>query len=123
VKALAAARGAVLATPGQATQPNELDLQRIVRLLQQRARYRYVQPLVDCCDGGYRIQSPCCSRNVDVEGGMIDIALLEYETVPACWALYRKDHAAGLWMPHARMPRLAEALDLLNHDPQRVFWR
>jgi len=122
MKALAASRGSLSVPPGHATQPNELDLQRIVRLLKQRARYRYVRPLVDCCERGYRIQSPCCSRNVDAGGGVIDIALLEYDAGPVRWSLYRKDHGAGQWRLHLQTARLAEAIDQLNLDPQRLFW-
>lgn len=123
MKALAALSGATPAARGAASQPNELDLRRIVRQLRQRVRYRYVRPRVDCCEGGYRIQSPCCSRNIDADGGVIDIALLAYESGPACWALYRKDHGSGQWLPQLRAVRLDEALDLLNRDPQRLFWR
>ena len=41
-----------LAKFGQAHQPNELDLRRVVRVLEKRARYRYVTPVVEACENG-----------------------------------------------------------------------
>jgi hypothetical protein len=63
-----------------AAHPNQLDHKRIERALSQRERYRYVTPQViaDDEEHGYRIESPCCSRNVEPAGGIIDIALLKY---------------------------------------------
>ena len=60
--------------------PNQLDCKRIERALGRRERYRYVTPQVipDEEEHGYRIESPCCSRNVEPSGGIIDIALLKY---------------------------------------------
>ena len=63
---------------GHARQPNEFDLQRVIRLLEKRVRYRYVTPMVEICDSGYRIQSACCSRNIDAEGGDKFLAQLPY---------------------------------------------
>ena len=111
------------AARGQATQPNELDLRRILRLLEKRARYRYVMALVDTCENGYRIQSPCCSRKIDAAGGVIDIAWLEYDPLLNAWNLYRKDHGLNCWQFYLRVPRLGEAIDRLNLDPERVFWQ
>jgi hypothetical protein len=108
---------------GQMRQPNELDLRRIVRQLEKRARYRYVMPLVDACENGYRIQSPCCSRNVDAGGGIIDIAWLEYDMALDVWMLYRKEHALGRWQFHVQAQRLSEVMDCLIRDPARVFWQ
>ena len=51
--------------------PNDLDRKRIERALAKRARYRYVLPRVLPEARGYRIESPCCSRNIDAEGGVI----------------------------------------------------
>ena len=45
--------------------PNDLDRKRIERALKVRKRYRYVTPNVTTTVGGYRIESPCCSRNID----------------------------------------------------------
>lgn len=111
------------AARGQALQPNELDLRRIVRLLEKRARYRYVMPLVDTCENGYRIQSPCCSRNIDADGGIIDIAMLEYDAQLDVWKLYRKDHALDRWQFHVLAQRLGEVMDCLAQDTARAFWQ
>jgi hypothetical protein len=108
---------------GGARQPNELDLRRILRLLRQRTRYRYVAAAVEPAVGGYRIVSPCCSRTIDHSGGIIDIARLEYDEPLALWRLYRKDHARNEWLLHFSAPRLAPLMDCLNDDPARVFWQ
>ena len=110
------------AFPAGAVQPNELDLRRIVRALDERARYRYVEPRVQAVDGGYRIVSPCCSRNIDEAGGDIDIARIEYAPAFGEWHLYRKDHQTGGWVLHACLPLIGQALAELCRDPQRVFW-
>jgi len=52
-------------------------LVRILGALQERVRYRYVQPVVVPAACGWKIVSPCCSRNVDPHGGIIDVAWLE----------------------------------------------
>jgi hypothetical protein len=101
-------------------QPNQVDRKRIERKLKNRARYRYVHPSVISENGGYRIESPCCSRNVDHEGGVIDIARLEYAN--GVWRLYRKDHRQNLWLLHAETATLSAALDILLPDSERVFW-
>jgi hypothetical protein len=111
------------AAGGQAFQPNELDLRRIVRMLEKRARYRYVTPMVDTCENGYRIQSPCCSRNIDAAGGVIDVAWLEYDVPLNAWKLYRKDHAQNRWQFYLQAQRLGDAIDALNLDPERLFWQ
>lgn len=107
----------------QPAQPNELDLRRIVRLLELRVRYRYVKPLVVASASGYRIQSPCCSRNIDADGAIIDIAWLEYDVRIERWNLFRKDHAQGAWQLYFQGSRLADAMKWLNEDPARVFWQ
>lgn len=102
--------------------PNEVDCKRIQRSLTDRQRYRYVAPSVYPAQNGYRVESPCCSRNVDKEGGVIDIAQLEYLPRQGTWLLYRKDHALGCWKTYMVLDTLAEALDLLKGDPRRMFW-
>lgn len=104
-------------------QPNEFDFRRIQRALEQRRRYRYVTPLLFKTANGYRIQSPCCSRNVDPDGGVIDIALLLFDERTGNWRLLRKDHAIGVWELDSEFPRLAELLDHLNEDAARRFWQ
>jgi hypothetical protein len=106
-----------------ARHPNELDLRRIVRALQDRKRYRYVQPQVFPHEDGYLIRSACCSRNVDPDGGEVDVALLRWRDSPPGWALYRKDHAAARWIIDSAFVRLPELFDRLNADPDRLFWQ
>ncbi|MBC9876496.1 hypothetical protein G8O24_03930 [Bradyrhizobium sp. INPA01-394B] len=103
--------------------PNELDSRRIERALRSRQRYRYVSPNVEGVAGGYLIQSPCCSRNIDTEGGVIEIALLHYDGASATWQLLRKDHERGVWVLHSIHQQLASVTDVLNADPERVFWQ
>ena len=110
-----------MATPlHPAIQPNQVDRKRIERKLKNRARYRYVHPRIVPEDGGYRIESPCCSRNVDHDGGVIDIARLEYAA--PLWRLYRKDHPCNAWLLYAETATLMAALDILLPDTDRVFW-
>jgi hypothetical protein len=103
--------------------PNELDHRRIERALDGRKRYRYVSPRVLDVEGGYRIESPCCSRNIDPEGGVIDVALLLFDEASGAWQLFGKDHGRGVWRLHSTHPRLAELLTGLNADPERRFWQ
>lgn len=104
-----------------AAHPNELDLRRISRLLKKRARYHYVSPSVEAVPGGYRIVSPCCSRNIDHSGGQIEIARIEWEA--GVWTLYSRDHAHTQWLMHAQAGRLDRLMECLNEDSQRVFWQ
>lgn len=109
-------------TPPAYPHPNEVDCRRIERALAHRLRYRYVAPRVHPEDRGYRIESPCCSRNIDKDGGVIDIARIEYRTGESVWCLYRKDHRSAQWKPYEAFASLAQLLDRLNSDPQRMFW-
>jgi hypothetical protein len=113
------------ANSGLTTQlhPNEFDRKRIERALEARQRYRYVAPCVVAIEDGYRIESPCCSRNVDAEGGIIDVALIEYHAPLKTWHLYRKDHVQAEWILESSYGRLHEALDKLKEDPDRLFWQ
>lgn len=103
--------------------PNEFDRRRIERTIEHRKRYRYVKPEVHACEHGYVIQSSCCSRNIDPDGGVIDIAKLEYRSDRRCWWLYYKDHRIGHWIRYGEYPSLHLILDLLNHDSDRRFWQ
>jgi hypothetical protein len=106
------------------SQPNELDRMRIVRTLVARKRYRYVSPTVKAVQDGYLIESPCCSRRVDPEGGVIDVAFVRFvHDAQQPWYLYRKVHDWGTWELHATYDRLQELLAVLNDDPDRVFWQ
>jgi hypothetical protein len=119
--------GAAMAMPaaliGAGRQPNEVDLRRIARRLDKRARYRYVAPKVQPCAGGYHIVSPCCSRNIDSGGGVIDIARIEYDETRRRWNLYYKDHAGNSWQLFMHTPQLDRLMECLNEDPQRLFWQ
>jgi len=106
-----------------ARHPNELDLRRIIRAVAQRDRYRYVRPSVLPADHGYLIRSECCSRNIDPDGGVIDVALLRWSEEESCWTLHRKDHAAADWVPDSQFSRLPELFDRLNRDVDRIFWQ
>lgn len=103
--------------------PNELDLRRIERAIRSRERYRYVTPSVLPETDGYLIRSPCCSRNVDPEGGEIDVALLCWNETPPGWSLHRKDHGTGDWITDSEFSRLSDLLARLNADPDRLFWQ
>jgi Protein of unknown function (DUF3024) len=101
--------------------PNELDLRRISRLLKKRERYQYVLPVVQAVPGGYRIVSPCCSRNIDQDGGLIDIARIEWEA--GVWRLYSRNHACAQWLMHSQASHLDRLMEGLNEDRKRVFWQ
>lgn len=103
-------------------QTSQLDRRRIERALEARARYRYVKPQLVLEPDGFRVVSPCCSRNVDPDGGTIDIARIECTAQLALWRLYSKNHGTLEWVLQAE-GRLHELLDLLKQDPRRVFWQ
>jgi len=107
----------------QAAHPNEFDRKRIERALKSRQRYRYVTPRVALVESGYRIESPCCSRSIDRTGGVVDVALMLHDDDRLRWQLFRKDHAVGNWLLDGDHPRLIDALQRLNADPERVFWQ
>jgi hypothetical protein len=119
IRAVAAPQGQA----GQPSQPNEFDFRRIERALEKRKRYRYVSPTLLRTANGYRIQSPCCSRNIDPDGGVVDIALLLFDGRSKNWRLLRKEHARGVWEFERAFDRLTELLDFLNDDPDRRFWQ
>ena len=81
----------------------------------------------------FRIQSPCCSRNVDPSGGLIDIALLTPGTAGAhgatgaggagvSWSLSARDHLKSVWRVCLSDAPLALLLDALCVDSERQFW-
>ncbi|WP_019572756.1 hypothetical protein [Curvibacter lanceolatus] len=102
----------------------DLLIRQVQRVLGERSRYRYVKPRVLREGEGVRIESPCCSRNIDRSGGVIDIALLQPGTSRGGrgWTLYARDHTAGCWAAQAEDEALQPLLALLCQDPQRVFW-
>lgn len=93
----------------------------IERALKDRVRYRYVQPTVLQDGESFRVEAPCCSRNVDPDGGVIDIARLT-PAADGSWALAVRDHADRVWVPYADGLSLGEALDTLCIDAERKFW-
>lgn len=103
--------------------PNEFDKKRIERTIEDRVRYRYVSPTVRTISGGYRIESPCCSRTVDPDGGVIDIAQILYDDYFLEWRLFYKDHNRQRWELHSVHHLLHELLQGLNSDPERIFWQ
>lgn len=99
-----------------------IDRARIARALRRRERYKYVRPRVEREGAGWKIVSPNCSRNVDPDGGEIDIAWL----VPANeghWLLHARDHARGCWELKAAGLTLVQALERVCSDPLREFWK
>lgn len=96
----------------------ELLRRRMLRALAQRERYRYVQPELHDTAEGWVITSPCCSRNIDPDGGVIDIARLRRDDDG--WLLQSRDHHGGCWIAHSQSPRLDALLDILCEDAQRV---
>lgn len=114
--------GAAHVVPSDATRSHDLNFRRIARALADRKRYKYVTPRVVAVNGGYRIESPCCSRNIDTEGGVIDVALILSGAEPG-WQLYRKDHAQGQWLLDSAHTALPALLERLNCDPERIFWQ
>ncbi len=103
--------------------PNEVDRKRIERAIGKRRRYRYVRPSVHPIDNGYWVKSPCCSRNIDADGGVVDVAIVRHAQGARPWRLYRKEHSTNDWQLYAEYERLEELLDQLNTDPQRSFWQ
>lgn len=100
--------------------PRSLEQRRIERALRARSRYRYVQPQVLAEGEGWRIQSPCCSRRIDPEGGVIDIAWLE--RVDALrWRLHARDHQSACWRL-VEDGSLMHLLERLTADPVHEFW-
>lgn len=109
---------------GPAPRVVALDRARIARALAQRARYRYVRPRVvpAFAEGpGWKIVSPNCSRNIDPDGGEIDIAWL-MPIDGGGWCLHARDHAQGRWVLRDRGLSLQDALARLCADPAREFW-
>lgn len=106
------------APPGEVV---PMERVRIERALQQRSRYRYVQPRVLREGGGWKIVSPNCSRSIDPQGGEIDIAWFEPDGAGR-WALHARDHAAGRWQPQATGLTLEAALQTVCADPLGRYW-
>lgn len=109
------------------TRVSPLDARRIQKALDQRHRYKYVQPRVQREGLGWKIVSPNCSRNIDPQGGEIDIAWLVRVTaarvgIEGGWLLYARDHAQDCWQLKRHDPSLPALLAHLCADPDREFW-
>ncbi len=112
-----------VAGPARVSGAQIVDLvqRRLEQALRGRARYRYVKPRVLHESVGFRIQSPCCSRNVDPSGGLIDIALLVAQE-QGRWSLCARDHATATWVKRMEDQSLETLLDALCTDSAREFW-
>jgi hypothetical protein len=99
-----------------------LDARRIERALEARTRYKYVHPRVEREGLGWKVVSPNCSRNVDAQGGEIDIAWLVPHSGGG-WLLFSRDHAQDCWQLRHHADTLAAALAHLCADPAREFWQ
>jgi len=79
--------------------PNDLDLKRIERALRAR---NVIATSCKGARGGWRIsdRKPVLLTNIDADGGIIDVALLQYDLEQSVWQLYRKDHRNGTWEFH-----------------------
>lgn len=120
--ALQAQAGGVDAATVAAVGPvSDFMIYRLERALRERVRYRYVEPLVLREGESFRIQSPCCSRNVDPSGGLIDIALLT-PGADGGWSLSARDHAKSVWRTCLQGKPLDTVLDALCVDSERQFW-
>ena len=109
-------------TQSLARHPNELDQRRVERALRNRHRYRYVTPAVQAVEQGYLVTSPNCSRNIDAQGGEIEIARFEFDAAASRWRLYYKNHVQPGWCLGAEASQLAELLTELCQDPARRYW-
>jgi Protein of unknown function (DUF3024) len=103
-----------------AAKVHDITARRIERALARRQRYRYVQPVVTALECGWLVCSPCCSRNVDPQGGEIPIA--RFEPVTGGWALHAHQHAEGRWVLHRQSEHIAELIELVCQDEARIFW-
>lgn len=99
-----------------------LEARRIEKALDGRSRYKYVHPRVVREGLGWKVVSPNCSRNIDPDGGEIDIAWLVPDPAVG-WQLYARHHALGCWALRRESASLPALLDHLCLDPQREFWQ
>ena len=104
----------------QSSKVIDLIVRRINVAIESRVRYRYVKPVVFQVGNAYQISSPCCSRNIDPEGGVIDIARLEKQSDQ--WVLFMRNHQIKAWEEYAQSELLEGLLDLICVDAARVFW-
>ena len=110
------------ATPSGDTGPvREFFVWHLTKALALRQRYKYVQPSIVREGKGWVVRSPNCSRNIDREGGEIDIAWL----VPldgGQWQLHARDHALQTWVLRLQGSQ-QDVIDRLVLDEHREFWQ
>lgn len=106
-----------------AAHPNEFDRRRIAAALSRRHRYLYVEPQVVTEPDGYRIESACCSRTIDPDGGVVDIARITWSRPAQCWTLSWKDRRGDIWRVDLVASRLDLLLERLLTDSDRRFWQ
>jgi hypothetical protein len=99
----------------------DLAAHRILRALAGRARYKYVTPRLAREGSGWKVISPNCSRNIDRQGGEVDIAWFEPQP-GGRWRLHARDHTQRCWILQVGDATLAQALAMVCDDPGRVFW-
>jgi hypothetical protein len=102
--------------------PEASDRLELQRALRSRTRYRYVTPRIRTIVGGFRIESQNCSRRIDPDGGVVDIALLRLSR-SGTWRLFHKDHEAHEWLLYGLYQRITDLLIPLLTDPRRLFWQ
>jgi hypothetical protein len=100
----------------------DLEARRIEKALDQRTRYKYVHPRVVREGKGWKVVSPNCSRNIDRDGGEIDIAWL-VPNLEGGWLLYSRDHSQACWQLRLHAHSLPALLDHLCADPDREYWQ
>jgi hypothetical protein len=98
------------------------ERKQIQRAIEKRKRYRFVRPTVRMLPDGILVESPCCSRRIDPTGGMVHVALLQ-RMPSGGWQLYCRDHSTLSWKLHSPHAQLADLLDSLVTDPDRIFWQ
>ena len=81
-----------------------------------------MRPRVERAGRGWKIVSPNCSRNIDPDGGEIDIAWLVPDN-DGGWLLYARDHRLGCWMLKRHATALPPLLEHLCADPRREYWQ
>lgn len=108
------------AVPAATADVHDMVALRITRALHARSRYRYVRPQVRREGGGWMIESPNCSRQVDPAGGLIAIAW--FEPQGSRWALHARQHRVQQWQLMGQGLTLEQALHQVNEDPLGRFW-
>lgn len=99
---------------------HELVRRRVMRAIKQRRRYRYAKPTVQTVEAAWLISSPCCSRNIDPEGGVIAIARIE--RLGEDWRLFRYDYTEAVWVLYGEYLDLDALLRVICVDKERLFW-